>query len=156
MPLSRRDLLKTTLAAPAFLRAQHQRPAVSHGVQCGDVTADRAVVWARADRPSRLMVEWATTESMQNPRRLTGPHALDLSGFTTRLQLTELPPDQQIFYRVRFLDLSDGKTLGEPVSGRFRSAPVSRRLVRFVWGGDTVGQGYGINPDFGGMRIYET
>jgi len=102
------------------------------------------------------MVEWATTESMQNPRRLTGPHALDLSGFTTRLQLTELPPDQQIFYRVRFLDLSDGKTLGEPVSGKFRTAPASRRSVRFVWGGDTVGQGYGINPDFGGMRIYET
>ena len=156
MPLSRRDLLKTTLAAPAFLRAQHQRPAVSHGVQCGDVAADRAVVWARADRPSRLMVEWATTESMQNPRRLTGPHALDLSGFTARLQLTELPRDQQIFYRVRFLDLSDGKTLGEPVSGKFRTAPASRRSVRFVWGGDTVGQGYGINPDFGGMRIYET
>jgi phosphodiesterase/alkaline phosphatase D-like protein len=28
--------------------------------------------------------------------------------------------------------------------------------VRFVWGGDTAGQGWGINPDFGGMRMYET
>ena len=28
--------------------------------------------------------------------------------------------------------------------------------MRFVWSGDTVGQGWGINPDLGGMRIYET
>ena len=26
--------------------------------------------------------------------------------------------------------------------------------MRFVWSGDTAGQGWGINPDFGGMRIY--
>ena len=29
----------------------------------------------------------------------------------------------------------------------FEGRPI---LVRFVWSGDTVGQGYGINPDFGG------
>ena len=34
--------------------------------------------------------------------------------------------------------------------------PAGRRNVRFVWSGDTAGQGWGINPDFGGMRIYET
>jgi alkaline phosphatase D len=28
--------------------------------------------------------------------------------------------------------------------------------VRFLWSGDTCGQGYGINPDIGGMRIYDT
>ena len=27
--------------------------------------------------------------------------------------------------------------------------------MRFVWGGDTAGQGWGINEDFGGMKIYE-
>jgi alkaline phosphatase D len=27
--------------------------------------------------------------------------------------------------------------------------------LRFVWGGDTAGQGWGINPSFGGMKIYE-
>ena len=27
--------------------------------------------------------------------------------------------------------------------------------LRFVWGGDTAGQGWGINPEFGGMKIYE-
>ena len=29
------------------------------------------------------------------------------------------------------------------------------RDLRFQWGGDTAGQGWGINPDFGGMKIYE-
>ncbi|MFT3953273.1 MAG: alkaline phosphatase D family protein [Piscinibacter sp.] len=28
--------------------------------------------------------------------------------------------------------------------------------LRFVWGGDTAGQGWGINPAFGGMKIYES
>ena len=28
--------------------------------------------------------------------------------------------------------------------------------MRFVWSGDTVGQGWGINPSFGGMKIYES
>ena len=31
-------------------------------------------------------------------------------------------------------------------------AGAARRDVRFVWTGDIVGQGWGINPDFGGMR----
>jgi alkaline phosphatase D len=39
--------------------------------------------------------------------------------------------------------------------GSFRT-PALRRSVRFVWGGDTAGQGWGINPSFGGMKIYES
>ena len=30
------------------------------------------------------------------------------------------------------------------------------RDINIVWGGDTAGQGWGINPEWGGMRIYET
>jgi alkaline phosphatase D len=45
--------------------------------------------------------------------------------------------------------------LSEPVKGSFRTAPNTRRDVTFVWGGDVCGQGWGINPDFGGMKIYE-
>jgi hypothetical protein len=34
--------------------------------------------------------------------------------------------------------------------------PVRRRDgVRFVWSGDLAGQGWGINPDLGGYRIYD-
>ena len=40
--------------------------------------------------------------------------------------------------------------------GRFRTAPADRRDVSFVWGGDVAGQGWGINPDDGGMVTYAT
>src|SRR5262245_27645305 len=33
------------------------RPAITHGIQSGDVSIDSGVVWARADRPSRMLVE---------------------------------------------------------------------------------------------------
>jgi alkaline phosphatase D len=44
------------------------------------------------------------------------------------------------------------------VTGSFRVPPAaaSGRDVSFVWTGDTAGQGWGINPDWGGMRLYET
>ncbi|MBK5291050.1 MAG: alkaline phosphatase D family protein [Acidobacteriia bacterium] len=156
--MRRRDLLLAGTAAlsPAFVRRAYARPLVSHGVQSGDVLADRAIIWSRADRPSRMMVEWSTKESMADARRLTGPYAMENSGFTARMDLRQLPAGQSIFYRVQFLDLRDGKTLSEPVSGHVRTAPAARRGVRFLWSGDTAGQGYGINPDWGGMRIYET
>ncbi|KFA20963.1 hypothetical protein KWS_0123450, partial [Xanthomonas vasicola pv. musacearum NCPPB 4384] len=48
----------------------------------------------------------------------------------------------------------DSGVLSAPVHGHLRSAPQVRGDVRFVWSGDTVGQGFGINPDIGGMRIY--
>jgi len=40
--------------------------------------------------------------------------------------------------------------------GRFRTAPADRRSVSFVWSGDTVGQGFGIDEARGGMRTYAT
>ena len=40
--------------------------------------------------------------------------------------------------------------------GRFRTAPADRRDVSFVWGGDVAGQGWGINPDDGGMVTFAT
>jgi alkaline phosphatase D len=61
-----------------------------------------------------------------------------------------------VFYRVTFQDLGDLVTMGEPVTGSFLTPPAGRRNIRFVWSGDTAGQGWGINPDWGGMRIYET
>ena len=57
---------------------------------------------------------------------------------------------------VLFEDLDSGKARSEPVLGRFRTPPAKRRDIRFVWSGDTAGQGWGINPDWGGMKIYET
>lgn len=44
----------------------------------------------------------------------------------------------------------------EYVTGSLQLPPVRKRDVTFVWGGDVCGQGWGINPDFGGMKIFES
>jgi alkaline phosphatase D len=143
------------LAMPSLSRAA-DRPMVSHGVQSGDIGFDSGMIWSRADRPAQMMVEVATTESFAQARVLPPVNVLPDSDFTAKLLLDNLPSGQDIFYRVRFRDLSHIGIVGEPVIGRFRTAPADRRDVSFVWGGDVAGQGYGINADDGGMFTFAT
>lgn len=142
--------------APAIIASEKMRPGIPYGVMSGDITGSSAVVWSRSDRPARLIVEYATTESFGDVQRVIGPAALENSDFTARLYLSDLPPGQQIFYRVIFQDLDDIKIYSAPYLGSFRTAPANRRDIFFAWSGDTAGQGWGINPDWGGMKIYET
>src|SRR5262252_2197689 len=160
--LTRRRFLSTaaatgigTLAMPYLSRAA-DRPLVTHGVQSGDVSTDGGVVWARTDRPSQMLVEVSTTESFANLRALPPIAALPESDFTAKMLLENLPAGQDIFYRVKFRDLSHPDVLSEQMIGRFRTAPAGRRDVSFVWGGDVAGQGWGINPDDGGMFTFTT
>lgn len=141
-------------AAPALIAAPSARPKLTDGVQAGDLLGDRAVIWSRCDRPARMIVEWDTRSAFRHPRRVVGPVTDGRLDYTARIDLRGLPADQSIFYRVRFEDARDG-SLSEPWFGHLRSAPARPRDIRFVWGGDTAGQGFGINPDIGGMRIYE-
>ncbi len=159
--LSRRRFLATSAGALGVIAMPHvsraaDRPMVTHGVQSGDVTVDGGMVWARADRPSQMLVEVATTESFSNARALPPIAALPESDFTAKMLVENLPGGQDIFYRVRFRDLSHTAIESEPVIGRFRTAPADRRDVSFVWGGDVAGQGWGINPDDGGMFTFST
>src|SRR6266511_440866 len=123
------------LAAPAIARTAFSAPAVApnrpeitHGVASGDVSFDRAVIWSRASRESRMIVEWATTESFQNARRMAGPTANEESDFTAKLEFENLPPGERIFYRVQF---EDGRALSEPMIGQFITAPRDERDVFF-------------------------
>ncbi|MEH2195160.1 MAG: alkaline phosphatase [Nostoc sp.] len=141
--------------APAIITSDKMRPAIPYGVASGDICNNSIVIWSRSDRPAKMIVEYSTSESFRNVQRFVGPNALKNSDFTARLNLSNLPPDQQIFYRVIFQDL-DYRKNSAPVNGTFRTPPQSGRDIFFVWGGDTAGQGWGINPDFGGMKIYET
>jgi alkaline phosphatase D len=159
--ISRRKFLTSAAAgagviAMPYLSRAGDRPAVTHGVQSGDVSLEGGVVWARADRPSQMMVEVATTESFKDARSLPPIAALPESDFTAKMLLENLPSGQDIFYRVRFRDLAHVNVIGEPVVGRFRTAPADRRDVSFVWGGDVAGQGWGINSDDGGMFTFAT
>ncbi|MBQ1088743.1 alkaline phosphatase [Streptomyces sp. B93] len=163
----RRSVLRGSLAASAALSlpgalgaapalALSGRPRAGWGVQTGDVTANSGLVWVRSDRPARMIVETSATESFRNPRSWHGPLLGSGSDFTGTTRLHGLPPGEQIHYRVLLADPDDPRRTGEPVTGTFRTASVRRRDdVRFVWSGDLAGQGWGINPDFGGYRIFD-
>ncbi|MFI7388192.1 alkaline phosphatase D family protein [Streptomyces sp. NPDC049813] len=142
------------LAAPAFARSG--RPEAAWGVQSGDVTAHAGLVWARSDRPARMVVETSATESFRRPTRWHGPLLGPGTDFTGTTRLRGLPAGEQIHYRVLLADPDDPRRTGAPVTGTFRTAPAGRRDgVRFLWSGDIAGQGWGINPDRGGNRVYE-
>lgn len=144
-----------SLSFPAISRAA-ARPQITHGVQSGDIAHDSGMIWARTDRPAMMHIDVATTESFSDAIRLPPTAALPGQDFSVKRLLSDLPADQQIFYRVQFSDLSDAKALSEPVTGQFRTAPRQTRSVRFAWSGDTAGQGWGIDTDQGGMATYAT
>ena len=143
-----------SIAKPCLSRAA-DRPLIASGIQSGDVAANSAVIWARADRPARMLVECSTVESFSTIARAASVDALPDRDFTAKLLIDGLPPGQDIFYRVRLADFDAGLA-GETCTGRFRTAPVEQRSVSFVWSGDTAGQGWGIDPARGGYRSYRT
>ncbi|MEP7367922.1 MAG: alkaline phosphatase D family protein, partial [Acidobacteriota bacterium] len=151
-------------AAPAIITAESLRPGIPCGAMVGDPASDplgiphglSALIWSRTDRPATMEVEYATRADFQQSVKRKGPVAVPEAGFTTRLELTGLRPGVDYFYRVTF---TDGSARSEPFTGRFRTpggaVDAKPRGVRLLWSGDTCGQGYGINRDWGGMRIYE-
>ncbi|SEB97990.1 alkaline phosphatase [Streptomyces sp. PAN_FS17] len=140
-------------SAPAF--ALSGRPKAGWGVQTGDVTCDSGLVWVRSDRPARMIVETSATESFRNARRWHGPLLGADTDFTGTTRLRGLPSGEQIHYRVLLADPDDPRRTGEPVTGTFRTASARRRDgIKFLWSGDLAGQGWGINPEFGGYTIY--
>jgi alkaline phosphatase D len=152
------DLPSTVFAqdtSAALIPSDAMRPRMTHGVMSGDVMADRAIIWSRADRSARLVVEYSYDESMKNAVRRIGPAALEASDFTARIDLTGLEPGRQVFYRAWFQGLENTKSTSEPSIGRFRTAPARKRDIVFTFSGDEAGQGFGINEAFGGYRIYE-
>ena len=160
--MDRRDFLKLAgsiplarfAQAPAIIRSG--RPGVPYGVTAGDVGNGRAVIWSRCDRAARMFVEYSTTERFSDPRRVRGPAAIESSDFTSRTILTGLPDGQRIFYRVVYQDLSDLRTWSDPATGSFSTPSRRPRDITIAWSADCVGQGWGINPEWGGLRMYET
>ena len=164
--LTRRRFITTAASAAAasvaggiarpYLSRAADRPLITHGIHSGDVSIDSGMVWARTDRPARMLVETATTESFKEIHSAVAIDALPESDFTAKALIERLPAGQDIFYRVRFEDLAAPTITSEAEVGRFRTAPADRRDVSFVWSGDTAGQGWGIDEARGGMRTYAT
>ena len=163
MAMNRRAFLQTAasgfFAAPAVMSRVLQEsaaPAMPGGVQVGDVTSTRAMIWSAADRAARMMLEVSRDERFTTSRLIAGPVALEDTEFTAKFDLAGLSAGEPVFYRVWFDDLARPGLRSAPVTGHFRAAPTALRPLTFCWSGDVVGQGWGINPDFGGMRLYET
>jgi len=123
--VSRRSLLATSgaalasLALPSLSRAA-SRPIITHGVQSGDVSTGSGVIWARADRPSRMEVEWSTTEGFS---AIGGGATVDApaeTDFCAKAFMRDLPPGQTVFYRVRFRDIADANGVSERIVYRPR------------------------------------
>ncbi|MGY4647552.1 alkaline phosphatase D family protein [Mycobacterium sp. URHB0021] len=157
--LSRRSVLRGTLLIPlgaalgggALARAStgllRDRPHLTHGIAAGDVHQDGALIWARSDAPATMLVETAATESFANPATVRGPLLTPDTDGTGRVRITGLDPGRQVHYRVT-LESEDGAR-SEPLTGMFTTAPAAPTDVKFLWSGDVVGQGWGINTDTG-------
>ena len=68
----------------------------------------------------------------------------------------DLRAGQDVFYRVRFEDVANARTVSEPQDGHFRTAPAQGKPVRIAWTADVCGQGWGIDRSRGGMRLFAT
>ena len=139
MPLlvNRRRLLAGTAALAStpggvfmpYLSRAADRPVAPSGVQSGDVSADSGVVWGRADRPSRMRIEIATSDSFKDVINGVFVDALPETDFTAKALIENLPSDQNIFYRLTFLNHAEPNILSAPVVGRFRTAPSAKRFA---------------------------
>ena len=111
--LTRRTFLSTAAASAAmlpdsgigkpYLSRAAGRPLITHGVQSGDVSDGEAIVWARTDRPARMQVEVSTTDTFTTIHDILFADALPETDFTAKLLFEDLPPRQDIFYRVAFV-----------------------------------------------------
>ncbi|MCE0447299.1 alkaline phosphatase D family protein [Streptomyces tricolor] len=114
------------------------RPAaIAGGVQTGRRDRPRLPVWVRADRPARMIMETAATESFRNPRRWHGP----LLGAPARTSpappaARSCPPaSRSTTGCARRPD--DPRRTGEPVTGTFRTvSPAAGAACAFLWSGD--------------------
>src|SRR3984893_14984766 len=111
------------LARPYLSRAA-DRPQIASGLQSGDVSANSAVVWARADRAARMQVEYSTVESFKTILGAASSDASPERDFTSKVLLEGLPRGADIFYRVRFYNI-DGSISAVNQIGHFRTASIA-------------------------------
>ena len=131
------------------------RPLLTHGLQSGDVTTSSATLWTRADREATMLVEVALDPEFRHARRIPGSPLLASADFTGKTMITGLPAGSDVYYRITPLGDGDHDRAGQQLTGHFRTVARDRRDISFVWSGDLGGQGWGIDVDRGGYKIFE-
>lgn len=145
----------TSVMGGSYLRGKLQgRPLMPWGVQLGDISPQGWTVWSACDRLAEMVVELADNPDFQRAYTFKGVMALEKDDFTARLNVQALPRADLLHYRVSFRDLESSGLSSEPCVGTVRPIASNPERIRFCFGGDTAGQGWGINPEFGGMKIY--
>jgi alkaline phosphatase D len=114
-------------------------PQIEEGIQIGDVSDGRAIIWSRASEASRMMVEYAYDGDFTNSATIRGPYATPETDFTARVDLTKLQSGRDVSVKVWFEGLTNERESSDPVMGQFHTIG-DKEDIRFVWGGDTAGQ----------------
>lgn len=158
-------------SSPALVRRRLHLPS---GIATGDVTSSSAILWSRTDGAGRMVARLRAVDAEGAPvrgrggfeRTLTSGWVSEATDHTVKIGATDLPSGTRFALEVRFED--EEGVLSDVHHGTFRTAPggrgrggsggheqgAGRRGQSFVWTGDTAGQGWGINPDLGGMYTY--
>jgi alkaline phosphatase D len=142
------------IAITASLLISSPATAITNSIQFGDLEQGSVTVWSHTDHSARMMIRYALNPQFTNAKTIRGPYALENNDYTAKQQLTRLPQGVDVYVKVWFEDLTNARTKTKPVLGHFHTIGANDN-IRFVWGGDTAGQGWGINEAFGGMKIYE-
>ena len=142
---------------------QNSNLVITHGVASGDVTANSAIIWSRANKEALMHVEYNTdpnfTSSSRSFTTITTT-VNETTDFTGHIRIYGLAPDSQYYYRVWFSGQnqegknseSQGSEVTDSIIGAFRTAPeqsASKKTVSFVVAGDISGQRYCKRVDLG-------
>ncbi|MEO1172760.1 MAG: alkaline phosphatase D family protein, partial [Myxococcota bacterium] len=128
-------LVALSSGCAGMLSRHGERPELPLGHQLGHLHNGAGILWAKTDRPGRLVLEQSGNRT-----------AVDVTAETDFTGKLPLNGD----YRFWFEGAAGAKS--QSVSGTWQ--PPGAGAVRIVWGGDVCGQGYGIGH--GGYRTFES
>jgi alkaline phosphatase D len=120
--------------------------------QAGDVTNDSVVLWGRCNQEQKSILKFklfATTQEYGHIQKKTVKVSAD-TDYTHSVVFKGLKPNTHYYYQAKCKPL--GENAGAKTSGMmssFKTASDTHHAdnVRFVWGADLGGQGWGRNPD---------
>jgi alkaline phosphatase D len=144
--------------AAAVITAESLRPQAQWGACVGEVSQHQAILWSKSDIPAQLKVIWSLDPDFKKYQSLALAQALPAHDCTARVAFQGLPAGKRIYYRAHFENINQLGARSLPFFGEFSTADEQVHVLRrvcFAWSGDSFGQGYGINPQIGGVKIYD-
>lgn len=149
---------KLSLAAPAIIQPESAWPELRHGVMTGDVDAQRAIFWSKTNLAAQPVLEWADNPEFRRSHFQAGAITDARRDYTCHLDVAGLPAGKTLHYRFHFKNAQNSRASvsSAPASLTLPERGVAKRNIRFCFSGDEAGQGWGINPEFGGYKIYQS